>query len=125
MLKNQGGRYVHLGMQYQIPFFVQFDRLQLFANPFGKGGSSANKYRHIGPELAAEFGQRIQIVMQAPEMIQRNQGRRGIRGAATEPTACPPTTSGRRGWAGGCCAARRACASQSPKDAGGARALTA
>ncbi|KHE94656.1 hypothetical protein NX85_13835 [Aeromonas salmonicida subsp. salmonicida] len=76
-----------IGLEHQIPGTRQFDRLQPLAHPFCKGGASAHKHRHIGPQLNAKFCQFIFAQACLPEVIERHERGGCIRGSTADTTA--------------------------------------
>ena len=65
----------------------QVHRRELLADTLGPGRAAAHEHRHVGTQLAPEFGQHILGQIQLPQPVQRHQHGRRIGTAAAQPTA--------------------------------------
>src|SRR5690606_22413945 len=74
----------HLRRKHQVPGLVRANRGELLADAFGEGRAIAHEHRHIRAQRQAQLGQAVLAPVQAPEMVQADQGGRGIRTAASD-----------------------------------------
>ena len=77
----------HLRRKHQVPGLVRANRGELLADAFGEGRAAAHEHRHIRAQRQAQLGQAVLAPVQSPEVVQADQGGRGIRTAASDAAA--------------------------------------
>src|SRR5262249_52971892 len=84
-LEHLSGADTHTRIDDDVPGFRERNRGQALPDPFRPGRETSNENRHIRAERECQAGKIVEAQTAAPQLVQCEKRRRGIRAAAPQP----------------------------------------